>query len=153
MEMTMSSSPSTRVRTGSRSRRNGQCPFSSRSCFSGRRNGLPPMPSRKPHQSARTRPAWHHGGFRFPGRNWAVTRIGMMKLKIGTPAQTQPGWFRPLDLMDYAVDCPPPLDTSAPQLYVYLIKNRNCGNTGCRVVMNIENPAHQFLDVLTGDRV
>ena len=77
----------------------------------------------------------------------------LMKLKIGTPAQTQPGWFRPLDLMDYAVDCPPPLDTSAPQLYVYLIKNRNCGNTGCRVVMNMENPADQFVDVLTGDRV
>jgi len=74
----------------------------------------------------------------------------LMKLKIGTPAQTQPGWFRPLDFSDYATaEC----TNSAPQLYTYLIKNRNCGDTGCRVVMNMNDPQSQLIDVLTGDRV
>jgi hypothetical protein len=74
----------------------------------------------------------------------------LMKLKIGRPQETQPGWFRPLDFSDYATEeCP----TSAPQLYEFLITNRNCGDTGCRVVMNLENPQDQLIDVLTGDRV
>ena len=77
----------------------------------------------------------------------------LMKLKIGTPAQTEPGWFRPLDLSNYAVDCDDPLNNSAPKLYTYLIKNRNCSDNGCRVKMDLSKPADQLIDVLTGDRV
>lgn len=78
----------------------------------------------------------------------------LMKLKIGSPAQTQPGWFRPLDLSGYAVDCDDPANNSAPKLYTWLLKHGgDCGkNTGCRVVVNTNDPT-QELDVLTGDRV
>ena len=74
----------------------------------------------------------------------------LMKLKIGTPAQTQPGWFRPLDLSEYAVDC----NLSAPNLYAYLLMHGgDCSNTtGCRVVVSTNDPTME-LDVLTGDRV
>ena len=77
----------------------------------------------------------------------------LMKMKIGTPAQTQPGWFRPLDFSNYAQDCTGPENNSAPKLYTYLIKNRNCSDTGCRVVINMNDPTNQLIDVLTGDRV
>jgi len=78
----------------------------------------------------------------------------LMKLKIGSPAQTQPGWFRPLDLSDYSLDCDDPENNSAPKLFTWLLKHSgDCSNTtGCRVVLNKNNPT-QELDVLTGDRV
>lgn len=102
------------------------------------------------HDNASVRSA--RDGYLCPG--------SLMKLKIGTPAQTQPGWFRPLDFKSYASEECAALfgvssvaDIPGPQLYVYLIKNRNCSNTGCRVVINQENPQDQLIDVLTGDRV
>lgn len=77
----------------------------------------------------------------------------LLRLKIGRPQETEPGWFRPLDLTSFAVDCPESLASSAPQLYVYLIKNNDCSSANCRVVMNTEDPTEQLIDVLTGDRV
>jgi len=76
----------------------------------------------------------------------------LLKLKIGPLSRQQNGWFRPLDLRPYAVDCPNNLMNSPAQLYEYLIINRNCGDTGCRVVINMNDPT-QDLEVLTGDRV
>lgn len=76
----------------------------------------------------------------------------LLKLKVSDSPARSPGWFAPLDLTQYAVDCGPIEDLDPPQFYEYLITNQNCGESGCRVVMDMNNPL-QELDVLTGKRV
>lgn len=91
---------------------------------------------------------------RSPRDNWLCPG-SLLKLKIGSPGQTQPGWFRPLDLSNYAVDCNEGgVNNSAPLLYTYLLKHgSDCGKeSGCRVVLDTHDPTME-LDVLTGDRV